>query len=106
MFSSLLDSNVEYAVLDVETTGLAARRYDRVIEVAVVRLSPTGSVTGRYVTLINPNRDVGPTDCHGITASDLTHAPRFECVPEPDTLVLLAAGLAGLAVMAWRKRRT
>ena len=73
-------SDVEYAVIDVETTGLAARRYDRVIEIAVLRLSATGCITDRYVTLVNPNRDVGPTDIHGITASDLVHAPVFECI--------------------------
>ncbi len=68
----------EFAVLDLETTGLFPARHDRVLEVAVVRLDPTGRVIDEYATLVNPNRDVGPSSLHGITAADLLSAPEFQ----------------------------
>lgn len=65
-----------FAVVDVETTGLYPSK-DRVIEVAVVHLNARGEVTGEFCTLINPQRDVGPTSIHGITAADVLGAPTF-----------------------------
>ncbi|MFC0863643.1 exonuclease domain-containing protein [Sphaerimonospora cavernae] len=67
-----------YAVIDVETTGLAPRRNDRVIEIGVVHLTPTGEVTGEWATLLNPERDLGPQHIHGIRAADVRHAPTFK----------------------------
>ncbi|GGT40553.1 exonuclease domain-containing protein [Nonomuraea spiralis] len=49
-----------YAVIDVETTGLRTSWHDRVIEVAVVLLDPLGCVTREWSTLVNPERDLGP----------------------------------------------
>jgi len=66
----------DYAVLDVETTGLS--RLDRIIEVAILRLDSTGEPLDSYVTLINPKRDVSLGRIHGITASDVAAAPVFE----------------------------
>ena len=66
-----------FAVVDVETTGFSPRLHDRVLEVAVVRLSPDGDVTDAFCTLVNPGRDVGVTHVHGITASDVADAPTF-----------------------------
>jgi hypothetical protein len=37
--------------------------------------------------------------------ADFTAAKQAMPTPEPSTLVLLAAGLAGLLAYAWRKRR-
>lgn len=67
-----------FAVIDVETTGFCAEGCDRVIEVAIVRVGPTGAVIDEYTTLVNPLRDVGPTPVHGITAEDVIDAPVFE----------------------------
>jgi DNA polymerase-3 subunit epsilon len=67
-----------FAVVDLETTGFSPRLHDRVIEVAVVRVSAPGGPAGEYTTLVNPGRDVGPTHVHGITATDIREAPRFE----------------------------
>lgn len=68
---------VEFATLDFETTGLSGA-VDRVIEVAVVRTDSDGNVLGEFSSLVNPNRDVGRTDIHGITAGMLAEAPTFE----------------------------
>src|SRR3990172_10776779 len=67
-----------FAVVDVETTGFSPRLHDRVIEVAVVRLSPGGLPADEYTTLVNPCRDVGPTHIHGITATEVKDAPTFD----------------------------
>ncbi|PSL55293.1 DNA polymerase-3 subunit epsilon [Saccharothrix carnea] len=66
-----------YAVVDVETTGFAARGSDRVVEVAVVGLDDAGRVTDEWCTLLNPGRDLGPQHVHRIRAADVWHAPTF-----------------------------
>lgn len=66
------------AVVDVETTGLDPWRHDRIIEIAIVVISPSGAVALEYDTLVNPERDIGPTSKHGIRASDVAKAPGFE----------------------------
>jgi DNA polymerase-3 subunit epsilon len=68
---------VPFAVVDVETTGLSPWLNDRIVEVAVVRITPGEGISEEYATLVNPERDVGPTHIHGIRASDVTDAPRF-----------------------------
>lgn len=65
------------AVIDVETTGLNPYRHDRVIEVAAVVVADAGAVTGEFVSLVNPERDLGPSSIHGITARDVLSAPTF-----------------------------
>lgn len=65
-----------YAVIDLETTGLAPRQ-NRVIEVTVVDVSADGAVERSWSTLLNPERDLGPQDVHGISASDVLFAPTF-----------------------------
>lgn len=67
---------IEFATLDFETTGLSSK-IDRVIEVAVVRTDHEGNVLKEYSSLINPLRDVGRTDIHGITSGMLINAPTF-----------------------------
>ena len=65
------------AVIDVETTGLNPYRLDRVVEVAVVLVVPGQGISAELTTLVNPERDIGPTSVHGLTASDIINAPRF-----------------------------
>lgn len=65
------------AVIDVETTGLNPFRHDRIVELAVVLINPGKGIIEEFTTLVNPERDVGPVRIHGITASDVIHAPRF-----------------------------
>jgi len=66
----------EYAVLDVETTGIYPKN-DRVIEIAILRLDGYGKKTSEYTTLINPQRDLGPTHIHNITGAQVANAPLF-----------------------------
>ncbi|GAB4086021.1 hypothetical protein GCM10028784_26510 [Myceligenerans cantabricum] len=66
-----------YAVVDVETTGLIPEAHDRVVEIAVVQVAPDGAVEETWSTLVNPGRDLGRQDIHGIRAVDVRHAPPF-----------------------------
>ncbi|MEV1084298.1 DEDDh family exonuclease [Streptomyces sp. NPDC050211] len=69
-----------YAVVDVETTGLA--RDDRIISAAVYRLDARGEVEDHWYTLVNPERDPGPVWIHGLTSDVLEGAPLFEDIAE------------------------
>ncbi|MCH5673043.1 DEDDh family exonuclease [Streptomyces gilvus] len=64
-----------YAVVDVETTGLA--RDDRIISAAVYRLDARGEVEDHWYTTVNPERDPGPVWIHGLTSEMLEGAPLF-----------------------------
>ncbi|WP_199550390.1 DEDDh family exonuclease [Streptomyces sp. N35] len=69
-----------YAVVDVETTGLA--RDDRIISAAVYRLDARGEVEDHWYTLVNPERDPGPVWIHGLTSDVLEGAPLFPEIAE------------------------
>ncbi len=69
--------DVEFGVVDVETTGLFPGGHDRICEIAVVRVRADGSVIDEYSTLVNPERDLGPTHLHEIRAADVRDAPLF-----------------------------
>lgn len=66
-----------YVVIDFQTTGLAPRGADRVIEVALVRVEADGTVGEPWSTLINPGRDTGVQFIHKITDADVAEAPTF-----------------------------
>ncbi|MEV7246278.1 DEDDh family exonuclease [Streptomyces sp. NPDC093248] len=82
-----------YAVVDVETTGLA--RDDRIISAAVYRLDARGEVEDHWYTLVNPERDPGPVWIHGLTSEVLEGAPLFAEVAEE-----FAARLDGRVLVA------
>jgi DNA polymerase-3 subunit epsilon len=67
-----------FAVIDVETTGFNAAGHDRVVELAIVRLDADLKPIDEFTTLLNPGRDIGRTDIHGIRASDVVDAPTFD----------------------------
>ncbi|MGY1453088.1 DEDDh family exonuclease [Streptomyces sp. SS8] len=69
-----------YAVVDVETTGLA--RDDRIVSAAVYRLDARGDVIDHWYTPVNPQRDPGPTWIHGLTSEMLADAPLFPQIAE------------------------
>ncbi|MDG4858681.1 DEDDh family exonuclease [Streptomyces sp. T-3] len=69
-----------YAVVDVETTGLA--RDDRIVSAAVYRLDARGEVEDHWYTLVNPERDPGPVWIHGLTSDVLEGAPLFPEIAE------------------------
>jgi DNA polymerase-3 subunit epsilon len=66
-----------FVAVDVETTGLFSKGHDRIIEIAAVRFRLDGAVERSFVTLVNPERDIGPTRIHGIQTRDILAAPRF-----------------------------
>lgn len=84
-----------FAVVDVETTGLAAGHGHRAVEIAVVTCRPDGSVEDFWHTLLDPGRDVGPTRIHGLNMVDVVGAPTFA-----DVVGDIAALLEGRVVVA------
>jgi DNA polymerase III epsilon subunit family exonuclease len=82
--------DVEFAVIDTETTGMTAQTH-RVVEVAVVVLDAAGNVLDEYSSLINPNRhmDQEVVRIHGITPAMASTAPPFHLVAD-DLLARLA----------------
>ncbi|MFJ8129469.1 DEDDh family exonuclease [Streptomyces hydrogenans] len=71
----------DWALVDVETSGLVPRR-DRVLSVAVLTFGRDGTQTGEFSTLVNPGCDPGPVHVHGLTPERLAGAPTFEQVAE------------------------
>jgi DNA polymerase III epsilon subunit-like protein len=59
-------SGAGFAVLDFETTGLFPGGHDRMIEVAIVHVTPDGEIEGHWDTLVNPGRDLGKQAIHHI----------------------------------------
>ncbi|QIM23158.1 3'-5' exonuclease [Phycicoccus sp. HDW14] len=87
--------HTHFSVVDLETTGFAAHKADRIVEIAVVSAAPDGTVSDTWHTLVNPDRDPGPSHVHGITAEQFAGAPRFA-----DLMPFLAGHLAGTVVVA------
>ncbi|WP_432113619.1 DEDDh family exonuclease [Streptomyces sp. S1] len=82
-----------YAVVDVETTGLA--RDDRIVSAAVYRLDAQGNVEDHWYSLVNPERDPGPVWIHGLTSDALEGAPLF-----PEIAAEFATRLDGRVLVA------
>jgi len=88
-------SDTVYSCFDVETTGLDSRRA-RVIEIAVVKVTPAGETVGEWSTLIDAGTpDLGRIDIHGIRPNLLVDAPTFSEVAGD-----LMAELAGCVPVA------
>ena len=87
--------DVEFVVLDVESTGLKPWR-QRVIEVAALRVDGT-RVTETFATLVNPGRRL-PRYLHelaGFTQADLAAAPPFAAIADDLLAFLGGAVLVG-----------
>ena len=69
------DSESEYVAFDIETTGLY--KSDKIIEIALV-VFKENKVIEEWSTLVNPMRDVGKTNIHGISPSMISAAPLFD----------------------------
>ena len=67
-----------YAVIDLETTGLSPAYQHRILEIAVVLVDDAGNRVFEWETLLNPQRDVGATEIHGLSAADVYSAPTFD----------------------------
>jgi len=76
-YRTLANDQLEYVSFDVETTGFS--KNDRIIEIGLVAFSK-GKVIEEWSTLINPLRDIGKSNIHGITPSMVSAAPLFEDV--------------------------
>jgi len=85
--------SLEYAVVDVETTGGSPRCGHRITEFAAVRVRGTGEVIEEFSTLVNPLRPIPRfiTALTGIAPGMLADAPRFEDVAERVRRVLAGA---------------
>ena len=76
-----------FAVIDCETTGFG--KNDRIVEFALVLIDGTSLETiDEFDTLVNPERDVGKTQIHGITAGMVSAAPTIdEVIPAIEDLI-------------------
>ena len=74
--------NVEFSVIDVETTGLSAKT-NRVIEIGLVKVR-NYKIVERYETLINPGSYIPGfiSQLTGITDDDVADAPFFSDIIE------------------------
>lgn len=72
---------LDYAVVDVETTGGSPGSGHRITEIAVVEVVD-GALAGEFSTLVNPGRTIPPvvTALTGITRQMVSAAPFFEHV--------------------------
>jgi DNA polymerase III subunit epsilon len=84
------ESQMSYAVLDFETTGFSPTTGDRVVEAAVVLTDDAGAIEAEWTTLVNPHRDVGASQIHGLRGADLVEAPDFSEIS--DELLGLLSG--------------
>lgn len=75
--------DVDYTVIDVETTGLSPESADRVCEIGAVKLRG-GAVVETLGTLIDPERPIsaGAYAVNGISPQMLAGAPTFSQVAE------------------------
>jgi DNA polymerase III subunit epsilon len=73
--------NLEFCILDFETTGLFPQFGDRIVEYAFLVVK-NGQIIDRGEGLVNPNRpmDPGATNANGITDEMLRGKPRFDQV--------------------------
>lgn len=67
-----------FVIFDVETTGLFPSHHHRVVEIAAVRIGETGEIEQEFISLVNPQRDIGPTSIHGLVSADILDAPLFQ----------------------------
>lgn len=74
-------SDITFAFLDVETTGLDPCLGHRICEIAVLK-TRGGKALGKLQTLINPGRDISPqaASVNGITDDMIRGAPFFRDV--------------------------
>lgn len=97
--------SLEYAVVDVETTGGAWSRGHRITEVAAVRIRGDGTFLDEYRSLVNPDRPIPPviSALTRITADMVRVAPRFDEVAADLAHVLSGAVfVAHNAMFDWR----
>jgi DNA polymerase-3 subunit epsilon len=77
-FAALLLSELDFVVVDVESTGGSVRQGDRVTEVAAVRVRGR-AIVDSFESLVNPERSIPPavTSLTEITDEMVAEAPTF-----------------------------
>lgn len=81
---------LEYAIVDVETTGSGYASGHRVTEFAAIRVNGRGEVLDEFESLVNPDRPISPfvTALTNITYDMVKLAPRFwEIAPRVHALL-------------------
>jgi DNA polymerase III epsilon subunit family exonuclease len=70
----------ELVALDLETTGLKPLEGDRIIEIALIRIAKSSEVIEKFVTVVNPERQIPPDVflINGITDDMVKTAPCFK----------------------------
>ena len=69
--------NVNFCVVDIETTGFSPT-CDGIVEIAAKRITSDGTVIDELNTLVNPKMRVKCSSIHGITDLDVVDAPYLE----------------------------
>ena len=82
-FETLSIDDIDYLIIDVETTGLSVEHGDRVCEIGAVKLRGS-AVIETYGSLINPQRPIsyGAFAVNGITPEMLIDAPVFSQIAD------------------------
>jgi len=72
-------NQIEYVVIDVETTGLSPVNGDRIVEIAAVKVKE-GEIIDSFESLINPLRDIPPeaSNINNITEDMVANEPTSE----------------------------
>ena len=93
-----IDLDRPMAFIDLETTGLSPSR-DRIVELAVLRISPGGDVMER-VRRFNPGVPIPPeaTAIHGIHDEDVADKPPFAARARSLAALLEPCDLAGFNI--------
>ena len=58
---------MHFCVFDVETTGFNPKK-DRILEIGLVLMDEDGATIDEFESLVNPMRDIGNSEIHGVEA--------------------------------------
>lgn len=94
-----LNLKIPLCFFDLETTGTNISQ-DRIIEIAVVKLLPTGEIQEKH-NLVNPTIPIPPgsTAVHGIRDEDVKDMPTFKEVAREYAKFMEGADLSGFNIL-------
>jgi DNA polymerase III epsilon subunit family exonuclease len=89
-------NDIDFLVIDVETTGLSPARGDRVCEVGAVKVRG-GEIIDSFGSLVNPERPIAPaaSAVNHISDAMVGKAPRFPLILPPLRAIMRGAVLVG-----------
>lgn len=90
---------MQFAVIDIETTGLNAQEA-RIVEISIIKIFPNGK-EGTLSSLINPNIPIPieSTKIHGITDADVQGKPIFKEFAQKVIDFIDGCDLCGFGIM-------